>query len=990
HNGVANVQYSHDIDGTSGDPASITIVGAEPTFFGTVASGGGTNAIAMTIRNNGGVNATSFVPSLATGTNWSIIGGGTCTGTIAPTPGGDCTVMVRFAPGSNGALSDTLQADYHTGLAAAPTSTRGLSGIGAAPAVLTLSGFPQVDFDRAAIGGGYNDETITITYAGGVPASSVAESFTTGTYFSIPGGWPGPGGTCPVGSISATCDITVRFSAGAPAGVKSDTITVDYNDGTGMTLVARDLTGNAQNPANVVFNDAPGPYDFGIVLEDGANEGAYIFRITNNGGIDASSFGESGLGGVFDFTGGLYPGNNGDCDGNLEFGTFCDIEVAFNPSAGGAASDTIQVDFDNGLISTNSTLGVQGTGYVEAMTLSLLNPATSPNNDTTPQIQIGGVITGLGVALYRESSCTNQVGSGTAAGATINITSSVLGTANYTFASRAEDDYGNTICSAATVSYNLDATPPADPSGWTISSPANGSRSNDASPIISATGIVGENGSTTEVWDNPTCTGGALASDTIAAGSATMTGTWYVAGGGDDGLKQYYGQITDAVGNQSNCVDLSLSYTYDTVVNPATGVTLTANLITNSSISPTFNWTNPGDTDIDHIEVGLCTLSGGCDDVVSYTNIAAVSTSHQFTGLTLSECTYYYPTVKMVDTSGNESTLAVDTSGFRVDATGPSVVGALTNRKGSANAQSPLFTWTAATDACSGIDHYEFAVGTTAGDTDVSGGWTDIGNVLTYQQTGLSMSVATNYFVTVRAVDVAGNAGTPTDSGAFRTDVVDLVGTSFQSGGTCVEQGSDNSGRILVVSVHVEYSGGTKDVTNVQWGDRNLTQGAEEGTVGGGGWGTRTEIFYLNDAGIQANTGGNAITVTHNGTLDSQLITCTWLEHVNQAAPISGSNSSYNGGTNINNISTTLAGTVDGLTYLASSWGDPAGGNTLSINSGTYTELDNQDFGGQGCGIQGYRQTTSTAVDNGGTDISGGSDRRPSIILINWQDWSGS
>ena len=151
------------------------------------------------------------------------------------------------------------------------------------------------------------------------------------------------------------------------------------------------------------------------------------------------------------------------------------------------------------------------------MTLSLLNPATSPNNDTTPEIRIGGVLATLSTTLYQESTCTNPLGTGVAPGVTIDIISSALPDATYDFHALVTDGYGNTICSANSVNYVLDTAAP-DPSTWTwvMSSPADTSESNDNTPQFAISGVLAaDNLSQVQLYDAPGCAGGDAAGPCI-------------------------------------------------------------------------------------------------------------------------------------------------------------------------------------------------------------------------------------------------------------------------------------------------------------------------------------------------------------------------------------------------------------------------------------------------------------------------------------------
>ena len=64
--------------------------------------------------------------------------------------------------------------------------------------------------------------------------------------------------------------------------------------------------------------------------------------------------------------------------------------------------------------------------------------------------------------------------------------------------------------------------------------------------------------------------------------------------------------------------------------------------------------------------------------------------------------------------------------------------------------------WTGFSDTLSGIASYEIAIGTSSGATDILS-WTSAGNVTTYTKTELSLTHAATYYVSIRALDAAGN-----------------------------------------------------------------------------------------------------------------------------------------------------------------------------------------------------------------------------------------
>ncbi len=102
---------------------------------------------------------------------------------------------------------------------------------------------------------------------------------------------------------------------------------------------------------------------------------------------------------------------------------------------------------------------------------------------------------------------------------------------------------------------------------------------------------------------------------------------------------------------------------------------------------------------------------------------------------------------------------------YSADLISPSGVASVTHaRVASSLTTGPVIYWGAATDTGgSGLDHYEFSIGTTSGASDIQG-WTSAGTALTTTSGGLSLSDGSRYFVGVRAVDGAGNISTPVNS----------------------------------------------------------------------------------------------------------------------------------------------------------------------------------------------------------------------------------
>lgn len=72
-------------------------------------------------------------------------------------------------------------------------------------------------------------------------------------------------------------------------------------------------------------------------------------------------------------------------------------------------------------------------------------------------------------------------------------------------------------------------------------------------------------------------------------------------------------------------------------------------------------------------------------------------------------------------------------------------------------------TWSGFSDPTSGIAKYEYAIGTTAGGTDIQN-WTNNSMSTSVTATGLNLQTSVRYYFTVRATDNATNVGTPANS----------------------------------------------------------------------------------------------------------------------------------------------------------------------------------------------------------------------------------
>ncbi|MAV90582.1 MAG: hypothetical protein CL676_04120 [Bdellovibrionaceae bacterium] len=238
-------------------------------------------------------------------------------------------------------------------------------------AVLSISDGATYDFGTVANGASSN-KTFTVTNSGSVSATAMGGSGLASPFTFQGGTFPGTGGDC--GSTlaaAATCTIVVTYAPTA-TGLHTDTISVDYNDGSAAQSATRDIQGTGAAPAVLTISES-NPYNYGT-LASGASA-TMTFTVSNTGSVTATSIAETGLAAPFAFTGGSYPGTSGTCTPTLAAGANCTIDLSYSPTATGAHTDTINLTYNDGAAAQSVTHDVQGTGAVPA-SLTISNGPT--------------------------------------------------------------------------------------------------------------------------------------------------------------------------------------------------------------------------------------------------------------------------------------------------------------------------------------------------------------------------------------------------------------------------------------------------------------------------------------------------------------------------------------------------------------------------------------------------------------------------------------
>jgi hypothetical protein len=207
-----------------------------------------------------------------------------------------------------------------------------------------------------------------------------------------------------------------------------------------------------------------------------------------------------------------------------------------------------------------------GGGVQTATSMELLEPSSSPGNDTTPSIKLHGVTAGSTVKLYTSENCdeSSVVASGVVGtdDSTITLTTNTLTASvfNVTYIFRTKSFVGTaeSVCSDFSLIYELDTTDPSGSYIISLKSPAT-SPGNDISPTIEVAGVT--SGSTVEVYSNSSCTENSLLGTSSATQGSTVEFDLDLS---KEGTYPLYMLEVDAAGNRSDCTPGADA----TIVNP--------------------------------------------------------------------------------------------------------------------------------------------------------------------------------------------------------------------------------------------------------------------------------------------------------------------------------------------------------------------------------------------------------------------------------------
>jgi hypothetical protein len=227
-------------------------------------------------------------------------------------------------------------------------------------AYLSLDRAPLHTFPSTAIGVSIF-VTIKVTNSGGLAASSLSSTGSLAAPFSYKGGsYPGLGGNCATDlEVDEYCYVVVEFTPGA-TGLFTDTLEISYNNGEENSIARLNLKGTGL-PANAILSLSDSPtYGFGLKMTGTSTD--KTLTLSNSGGVAATSIADGGsLADPFDYKGGNFPGKGGTCTSVLSGLASCTIVVTFAPTSGGAFSEALLINYDDGVSPESATVNFTGS-----------------------------------------------------------------------------------------------------------------------------------------------------------------------------------------------------------------------------------------------------------------------------------------------------------------------------------------------------------------------------------------------------------------------------------------------------------------------------------------------------------------------------------------------------------------------------------------------------------------------------------------------------
>lgn len=587
----------------------------------------------------------------------------------------------------------------------------------------TNNSTPTISIDVADAGSGIDAGSVDM-YVGGVPVTANLVGGTI-TYTSIE----------PISDGNVAVTVDVKDAAGNSATRES----WQFNVNTGPTLATVAATGGTV-ASTYLNNSNTGVHIIGTVLADTLGAQTIQFFFNNNPfSVPFTS---------------IIPKDITGFDVALPTSAFSELR-----SIEGLKTITAQTTGFTGNISSLSnsvaiTIDTATPTIPDSSKISLIQ--NTPGQNDTVTGSLASVEGNSAVKIYGDASLTNLVSGGVAGIAGNFLAMSIGDNANADVYIVAVDTAGN-ISPALHLINDIFA--PATPS---ISTPADNTYSNNPTPIVTGTAEIG---STVTVYSGVSKVGSGKAVD----GNFSIT----IGSLGSDGNKTLTAKTVNAVGDTSGASGVT-NYILDRVAPSLSELTLTNSTIPSTQYSKnndtviltaTITDLNQGAITASDISADLSPLGGGVSVApATYNNISGLAT---WTGVTISAVAGSKTiNISATDQANNNS---IGSTTIMVDNSAPLTLmvnddGVYTNSITSLHA-----TWTGS-DPESEIADNQYAIGTTAGGTDVRV-FTSTGATQSMTATGLTLTNGQIYYITVKVKNGAGAWSIPIASDGITIDV---------------------------------------------------------------------------------------------------------------------------------------------------------------------------------------------------------------------------
>ena len=249
----------------------------------------------------------------------------------------------------------------------------------------------------------------------------------------------------------------------------------------------------------------------------------------------------------------------------------------------------------------------------------------------------------------------------------------------------------------------------------------------------------------------------------------------------------YYGsvRVTDNVGNVSDPFS-SNGITVD-LFNPTVDVPMDGVLSGNdldyqaSADSLVVHWAPTEEAQLDYYEYSFSTTVGA-EDIVPWT--VTDSTKAVIDSLDLVHDQIYFSNLRAFDLAGNPSFVS-SSDGITVDLHEPTtgtVIDGLSEDLAYTGSQNTLVvSWSDFADTVSGIQYFEYGVGTTSGGLDLRN-WTNVGADVSINAAALNLADETTYYVSVKATDGVGHVSGVVTTNGIIADHTGPSGTTVSDG----------------------------------------------------------------------------------------------------------------------------------------------------------------------------------------------------------------